>query len=140
MTLFSDGDYMEKRDANQYSPLALAFLGDAVYSQLVRERLLLESNMPVGKLHSAAVERVCAHYQAQAAELIEPYLTEDEAAVMRRGRNAHTGSGTTPKNSNPIEYHKATSLEALFGWLELTKAEERKQELFDIIYRQCMSA
>ncbi|MGN1102169.1 MAG: ribonuclease III domain-containing protein [Huintestinicola sp.] len=79
---------MEKREVNQYSPLTLAFLGDAVYSQLVREKLVLTANMPVKKLHPASVERVRAGYQARAAALIEPLLNEDETAVMKRGRNA----------------------------------------------------
>ncbi len=125
---------MDKANANQYSPLALAFFGDAVYSQLVREKLVLASNMPVRKLHGAAVERVRAEYQSRAVEFITPMLDENELAILKRGRNAHTSSGATPKNSNPREYHNATSLEALFGWLELIGNEERKRELFNSIW------
>lgn len=125
---------MDKRAANGYSPLTLAFLGDAVYGQLVRERLVISANMPVKKLHPASVERVRANYQARASELIEPMLTEDERAVMKRGRNAACSSGSVPKSSNPIEYHKATSLEALFGYLHLTGERERIKELFEYIW------
>ncbi|MGN0666705.1 MAG: Mini-ribonuclease 3 [Huintestinicola sp.] len=125
---------MEKREVNQYSPLTLAFLGDAVYGQLVREFLVLEANRPLGKLHKASVERVRACYQANAADSIAPMLTEDEAAVMKRGRNATGNSGNVPKNSNPIEYHKATGLEALFGYLHLCGAEDRLRELFQVIW------
>lgn len=125
---------MDKHQANQYSPLALAFMGDAVYGLLVRERLLLEANTSVGRLHKASVDRVRAEYQYRAAELIAPLLTEEETAVMRRGRNAHSSASSTPKSSNPHEYHMATSLEALFGWLELTGSIERKRELFNIIW------
>ncbi len=123
---------MDKKDVNQYSPLTLAFLGDAVYERLVRERLVLTANMPVKKLHSMAVERVCAAYQSKAAEKLLPELTEEEAEVLKRGRNA-TGN-TVPKSSNPIEYRRATALEALFGYLQLTENYERMVQLFDIIW------
>ena len=117
---------------NQYSPLTLAFLGDAVYEQLVRERLVLTANMPVKKLHSAAVEHVRAAYQSKAVDVILPLLSEDETEILRRGRNA-TGN-TVPKSSNPIEYRRATALEALFGYLYLTENNKRIVELFDIIW------
>ena len=115
----------EKKDANQYSPLTLAFLGDAVYEQLVREKIVLTAN-------KEAVERVRAAYQSKAVDVIMPHLTEEEEAVFKRGRNA-TGN-TVPKNSNPVEYRRATALEALFGYLHLTGNSERIVELFDIIW------
>ncbi|MBQ3162691.1 MAG: ribonuclease III [Oscillospiraceae bacterium] len=118
--------------ANQYSPLTLAFLGDAVYEQLVREKIVLTANMPVKKLHKEAVERVRAAYQSKAVDVIMPYLTEEEEAVFKRGRNA-TGN-TVPKSSNPVEYRRATALETLFGYLHLTGKSERIVELFDIIW------
>lgn len=116
---------------NIYSPLALAFLGDAVYELLVRERLLLAANRPAGKLHTLSVQSVNARAQAQAMEKILPLLTEDELAVYKRGRNAHPGH--TPKNQSEGDYHSATGLEALFGWLYLKNAEVRLRELFDRI-------
>ena len=112
--------------------MTLAFLGDAVYEQLVRERLVLTANMPVKKLHSEAVERVRAAYQSRAVEEIIPILTEEETAVFKRGRNA-TGN-TVPKSSNPVEYRRATALETLFGYLKLTENYQRMVELFDIIW------
>ena len=123
---------MEKHQVNQYSPLTLAFLGDAVYEQLVRERLVLTANMPVKKLHQEAVARVRASYQSRAVDEILPILTEDEEAVFKRGRNA-TGN-TVPKSSDPVEYRRATGLETLFGYLKLTENYERMVELFDIIW------
>lgn len=123
---------IDKKDANQYSPLTLAFLGDAVYERLVRERLVLTANMPVKKLHAEAVERVRAAYQSKAVEKLLPELTEEETAVLKRGRNA-TGN-TVPKSSNPVEYRRATALEALFGYLQLTENYKRMVELFDIIW------
>jgi len=113
------------------SPLALAFVGDAVYSLLVRTRLLQQANRPVDKLHKGAAEQVRAGAQAEAYCKIAPLLTEQEAELYRRGRNAHTGS--LPKNASAAEYHSATGLEALFGWLYLAGETERIYELFDII-------
>ena len=121
---------MTEREAKQYSPLALAFLGDAVYERLVRKRLLLSANMPVGKLHKLAIEKVCAEYQAQAVDRISDMLTESEADIVKRGRNA---SGmTVPKHASVAEYRKATSLECLFGYLELIGAKDRIEEIFEI--------
>lgn len=117
---------------NAYSPLTLAFLGDSVYEQRVRERLVLQANMPVGKLHRAAVERVRASYQSRAVEVLLPLLTEEELSILKRGRNAT--ANTVPKSSNPIEYRRATGLECLFGYLYLKGEEERLDTLFDTIW------
>ncbi len=123
---------MEKRDVNMYSPLTLAFLGDSVYEQLVREKLVISANMPAGKLHSLAVKFVCCEFQSAACEIILPELTEDEQDIMRRGRNA---SGiTAPKHSKVSEYRRATSLECLFGYLHLLGQGERIAFLFDKIW------
>lgn len=119
------------QNPNTYSPLALAFLGDAVYGLLVRERLLLTANRPARRLHTLSVQAVNARAQAQAVEKILPMLTEEELAVYKRGRNAHPGH--TPKNQSEGDYHSATGLEALFGWLYLYGAEERLRALFDRI-------
>lgn len=105
------------------SPLTLAFVGDGVYGLMVREHLACEANRPVGTLHRASVDWVCAEAQAAAMQRLLPLLTEEEAAVYRRGRNAHT-SRHTP------EYHSATGLEALFGYLYLADRPDRLRELF----------
>lgn len=123
---------LTEQQANAYSPLALAFLGDCIYERLVRERLVLSGNMPAGKLHSLATRRVCARYQSKAAEALFPLLTEKEHAVFKRGRNA-TGN-TVPKNTQITDYRKATGLEALFGYLHLTGASERIGVLFEIVW------
>lgn len=132
--LTEGGIYIDRNKARGYSPLTLAFLGDAVYSALVREKLVLAGNCPVKKLHPASVKRVRAEYQARAADIIADRLSEEEAAVMKRGRNAAVGGGSIPKSSNPMEYHKATGLECLFGFLHLAGEGERIRELFDIIW------
>lgn len=117
---------------NEMSPLTLAFLGDAVYELLVREHLVGRGSRPVKKLHSAAVEWVRCEAQAQAlTETLWPVLTEEEQAVALRGRNAHVGH--VPKNANVADYHGATALEALFGYLYLKQEPERIRALFDLI-------
>ena len=123
---------MEKRDINQYGPLALAFLGDVIYEKLVREYIILMGNMPVSKLHTLSVQKVCAAYQAREVERIKSELSEEELDVLRRGRNA---SGiTAPKHSTVAEYRAATSLECLFGYLHLSGNDKRAEELFEIIW------
>ena len=105
------------------SPLTLAFLGDGVYGLLVRERLVQEANRPAGELHSRSVALVRAEAQAEAVTRLLPLLTEEEAAVFRRGRNAHT-------SRSGGDYHRATGLEALFGWLYLKGDQTRLRTLF----------
>ena len=119
------------QNPNTYSPLSLAFLGDAVYGLLVREQLLLAANRPARHLHTLSVQAVNARAQAEAVKKIMPMLTDAELAVYKRGRNANPGH--TPKNQSEGDYHSATGLEALFGWLYLQGAEERLRALFDRI-------
>lgn len=123
--------------ARQYNPLALAFLGDSVYEVMVRERLLLEANQPAAKLHEKKVQLVCAEFQAQAADRILSRLTEDELGVYKRGRNANN---TVPRHTAAQDYHKATGLEALFGYLHLMGAEQRLAELFAVCIEDAMSS
>ena len=106
-------------DAMQYSPLALAFIGDGVYEIRVREKLILEANMPADKLHKLTVERVCAEYQAKAVRkwLDEGLLNEQEMDIFKRGRNAK--SYTSAKNATIGDYRRATGFEALMGYLYL---------------------
>lgn len=112
----------------QYSPLALAFLGDAVFDLLVREHLLMQANRPAGDLHKLATAQVNARAQAELAQRLQPQLTEEEAAVLRRGKNAKPG--TLPQSCTAKEYALATGLEALFGWLWLRGDEARVRKIF----------
>ena len=123
---------LSEREANQYSPLTLAFLGDSVYELLVREKMLHYANMPAAKLHSIKVKIVCAEFQSAAVDIILDSLSEREAAVLRRGRNA-TGN-TVPKHSSAADYRKATGLESLFGYLHLIGDSGRIRELFGLIW------
>lgn len=118
-------------EVSHISPLALAFLGDAVYTALVRERLLREANRPPGKLHNAAKQQVNCRAQALAFSVLQPLLSPEEAEVLRRGQNAKPGH--VPPRQTREDYGKATAVEALFGWLHLRGERERILELFTCI-------
>lgn len=120
-------------DAEQLSPLTLAFIGDTVYDILVREMLISQANRPVKKLHEYAVRNVRASAQAEAYIRILPLLSPEEEAILKRGRNAHVNH--IPKNGNPRDYHYATALESLFGYLYLSGQTERLKEIFNEIIK-----
>ena len=122
---------LSEREANQLNMLALAHVGDAVYELLVRSRLCCEKNSSVMQLHRRTVQKVRAEAQAESAEKLLPVLTEGELAVYKRGRNAKVNS--VPHHADVAQYHAATGLEALFGWLYLQGKTERIGELFAAI-------
>lgn len=138
MTLLTDmnGKYLTEREVNQYSPLALAFLGDSVYDTLVRDFLLRMANMPVAKLHSAKVKLVCAEFQSSVYDVTAENLDEKEFAVLKRGRNA-TGN-TVPKHAEAVDYRRATAIESLFGYLFLLGRNDRINELFGIMMKNVL--
>ena len=107
--------------------LELAYLGDTLWDLMVRTRLVKKGGR-MKDLHRAAVKRVCAKAQSEALARIEAVLTEEEGAVVRRARNARQ---TPPKNADPGEYHRATALEALIGWLYLSGQKTRMDELMN---------
>ena len=118
-------------DNCSHNTLTLAFLGDAVYSLMVREKLVKSSALNAGKLHRLAVDKVNAAAQSESAKKILPHLTDDELEIFKRGRNAHPHH--SPKNQSEGDYHYATGLEALFGQLYLDGKTDRLNELFEII-------
>lgn len=115
----------------QLSPLNLAFIGDCIYEILVREALVCEANRPVNELHRESVKYVSAKAQTEAYTKIKDMLTEEETAQFKRGRNAKVGH--SPKSATDAEYHTATGIEALFGYLYLSGKTERIKQLFAAI-------
>ncbi len=105
--------------AAQYSPLVLAYIGDAFYEMVVRTMAVEQGNTQVEKLHKTVTRLVRAGAQAAMVNFYEEegMLTEAELAVYKRGRNAK--SHTIPKNADPAEYRRATGFEALMGYLYL---------------------
>lgn len=108
---------LEDRDLRTYSPLTLAYIGDGVYELVIRTILVKRGNCPVNQLHRKASSLVKAGTQSAMMEKLEPLLTEEEHAVYRRGRNAH--SPTMAKHATMSDYRRATGFEALMGYLYL---------------------
>ncbi len=117
-------------NANQVSPLSLAYIGDAVYELYIRSYIMHTVNMPVAKLHKAATKFVSAKSQSKIYHLIKENLTEEESAAFKRGRNAH--SYTSAKNADIVEYRTATGLEALIGYLYIKKDTKRLEEIISM--------
>ncbi len=115
-----------------YSPLTLAFVGDAVYELYVRTRLMKFGSLNVNKLHKLAIKYVKAGAQAQSMHAIIDILSEDEIAIYKRGRN--TKSATVPKNADMADYRCATGFEALIGYLYLNEQENRLYEIMRLAY------
>ncbi len=117
-------------DPKKISSLGLAFVGDGVYDLIVREELVCAANRPVKALNAEKVSIVRCQAQAERIRKLEPILTEEEADVVRRGRNAHVAHA--PKNASMADYHAATAFEALLGYLYLSGNIERIRELLSI--------
>nr|WP_317358120.1 ribonuclease III domain-containing protein [uncultured Tyzzerella sp.] len=120
----------DKIDIRQYSPLALAYMGDCIFDLCVRTYLLKQANMPANKLHQKAKAVVNATSQSKMYKELIDIVTEEERAILKRGRNA--SSNTRAKNATMIDYKNATGLEALFGYLYLKGDQERINQLFKI--------
>ena len=121
-------------EVNRISMLGLAHIGDGVYELLIRTMLCSCGHSAVQELHRLTVSYVKAPAQAKAAEKIQPLLTDEELAVYKRGRNTRVNS--VPQNADLGQYHAATGLEALFGWLYLLGRRERINELFSAIVEE----
>ena len=110
-------------DIRTYSPLTLAYIGDAIYDLVIRTTVVERGNRSANNLHKKTVTYVNARVQAKMMDVLEEELTEEEQAVYHRGRNAK--SYTSAKNASIIEYRKATGLEASCGYLYLQGEQER---------------
>ncbi|WP_276853526.1 Mini-ribonuclease 3 [Enterocloster lavalensis] len=118
---------LEPVDVRSYSPLVLAYIGDAVYELMIRSKVINHGSMQVNKMHKHSAALVKASAQAQLIKALQEELTEEELAAYKRGRNAK--SATMAKHATMIDYRMATGLEALVGWLFLTEQYARLVEL-----------
>ena len=121
---------LEDTDIRTYSPLPLAYIGDAIYELVIRTILVEKGNTQVNKLHQRASKLVKASAQSEIIEKLKPYLTEEEMGIFKRGRNAK--SFTMAKNASMSDYRRATGFEALMGYLYLTEQWDRMLELIKI--------
>ena len=118
---------LEPVDVRTYSPLVLAYIGDAVYELMIRSKVINHGSMQGNKMHKHSAALVKASAQAQLIKALQEELTEEELAAYKRGRNAK--SATMAKHATMIDYRMATGLEALVGWLFLTEQYARLAEL-----------
>ena len=118
---------LSREKAQMLSPLQLAYLGDSVHALLVRSELI-RRDLPVKAMHKASNERVSAVSQSRELQRLLPQLTDEEADIARRGRNAHPHH-SAPKSASAGEYAGATGLEALLGYLYVTGQIGRIREL-----------
>lgn len=128
--MVSNGDALDEQQARQFNPVVLAFVGDAVYSLYVREKLSLCHDLKTGQLQKLTSEQVSAHGQNGLLEKIRPLFTEEEENIFLRGRNAK--KGTRSKAASVAEYNRSTGIEAVIGYLYLTGQSERLHHLLNI--------
>ena len=114
-------------DPRMLNPLQMAYIGDTIHDLYVRS-LLLARGMSVGAMHKRAVRMVSAGAQARMLRAIEPMLSQEEADIARRGRNAQA-KHAAPRHADPADYAHATGLEALWGYLYITGQGERLDAL-----------
>ena len=132
--MFKLWDRLEKSTARQLSPITLAFVGDAVHTLFVKEKLVFECDEKGAVLNKKASNIVKAPAQAKYIDLIYPILTEEEIDVFKRARNAK--KGTRAKNATVHEYNKATGFEAVVGYLYLIGEYDRLNTLLNYNERE----
>lgn len=121
---------IEEQDIKTYSPLTLAYIGDGAFDLIIRSIVVGKGNTSAHQLHRQTSKVVKAASQSEMIEKILPFLTKEEEAVYKRGRNAK--SGTMAKNATMVEYRRATGFEALMGYLYLKNDFSRMIELVKI--------
>ena len=117
----------KQQDIRTYSPLTLAYIGDAIYDLIIRTVVVERANRPANDLHRITVRYVSATAQSRIVEALMDRLTEEEQSVYRRGRNSKPH--TTAKNATTADYMKATGFEAVLGFLYLNGEMKRALEL-----------
>lgn len=119
-----------EENLKQYSPLTLAYIGDAVYELVIRTALVRRSNEAVNRLHRKSSALVNARKQSEMIRVLESHFTEEEDSVYHRGRNAK--SYTKAKNAGIVDYRRATGFEAVIGYLYLKGDIGRLTELIEM--------
>ncbi|GGE01210.1 mini-ribonuclease 3 [Paenibacillus nasutitermitis] len=130
--------YPPAKQTNLINPVVLAYVGDAVFEMIVRQYLVAKPNHKSNYLHRQATSFVSAKAQRVILERWQPLLTEHEADIVRRGRNAK--SGAPPKNADLADYRQATALECLVGYLYYEKQTDRLRELMEIAFQDSSAA
>lgn len=130
ITYLKEQFHQEAVDIRTYSPLTLAYIGDAIYDLLIRTLLVDRGNMQVNKLHRQASSLVKAEKQSQMIGIIESHFTAEEEQAYKRGRNAK--SFTSAKNASIADYRRATGFEAVMGYLYLTGQYHRMIDLIKL--------
>lgn len=128
--MFSIRSVIDVQAAKQFNPVVLAFIGDAVYSLYVREKLCLSTDYKTGELQRLTSDEVSAHGQNELLDKIRPHFTAEEEEIFLRGRNAK--KGTRSKSATVAEYNRSTGFEAVFGFLYITGRIERIDELLNL--------
>lgn len=130
MGSLEDRFQLEDVDIRDYSPLALAYIGDGIYELVIRTVLIKKGNCPVNRLHRRASALVRAKAQSDMMQVLSPLLTQEEEHIYKRGRNAHPA--TMAKHATVADYRRATGFEALMGWLYLTGHWGRMMDLIKV--------
>lgn len=125
--LLYDSLHLHQVSPNEFSPLTLAYIGDAVYELIIRTKVINQGSIQVNKMHKKSASLVKAKAQADLIKVLEPQLTEEEHRIYKRGRNAKSGS--MAKNATMQDYRMATGFEALAGYLYLSNQHARLFEL-----------
>lgn len=121
---------MNEQQARNLNPLVLAYIGDAVHSLIVKEKLVHNHDCKANALHQMASSQVNAHNQAEIANVVLPLLNQDEMDIYKRGRNSKNNH--TAKNQSRDDYKHATGIEAVFGYLYLTGQSQRILQLLEV--------
>ncbi len=125
--ILKDDFELEQVDLKNYSPITLAYIGDAVFDLIIKTVVVNKANCAAKKLHARTSRIVNAKSQSDIIEVIRPLLTEEEEAIYKRGRNSYSASRA--KNQTMSDYRRATGFEALMGYLYMTGRYERMMEL-----------
>ncbi len=126
--------YPPAKPPEQMQPIALAYLGDAIYEVYIRQYVLSKLNHRPDHVHKLTTKYVSAKAQAKLLNDLLPILTEEEREVVKRGRNAKSGSA--PKNADVLEYRQSTAFECMIGYLYYKGRTDRLSELLSLIIRQ----